>query len=200
MPGCNRSLDRLKKKHFKWLASSISIIADCKTPNKVGRPKLVYEKASDQLKRKLASDLADENNNSVPLLLHAASVSAKKGNEKDMEVVLKAAGNSDNINTIKRKMFSSESTQMSVEYFENKTQVELQQLLNHTTSRILQMQYETFKANTNSIECQLIFSYGYDGSTGQSIYKQRYEEIGAVYDGSLFVTTIVPLKLVDNEQ
>lgn len=250
LPGCNRSLDRLKKKHFKWLASSISIIADWKTPNKVGRPKLVYEKASDRLKRKLASDLADENNNSVPLLLHAASVSAKKGNEKDMAVVLKAAGNSDNINNIKRKMFSSEPTQMSVdnalaflfengftksqyinlkrntkvhgfdiypsypdvlnaklklrpngiEYFENKAQVELQQLLNHTTSRILEMQYETFKANTNSIECQLIFSYGYDGSTGQSIYKQRYEEIGAVYDGSLFVTTIVPLKLVDNEQ
>lgn len=56
-----------------------------------------------------------------------------------------------------------------IEYFENKAQVELQQLLNHTTSRILEMQYETFKANTNSIVCQLIFSYGYDGSTGQSI-------------------------------
>jgi len=94
-----------------------------------------------------------------------------------MAVVLKAASNSDNINNIKRKMFSSEPTQMSVdnalaflfekgftksqyiniklntkvhgfdiypdvlnaklklrpngiEYFENKAQVELQQLLN----------------------------------------------------------------------
>jgi len=56
-----------------------------------------------------------KNNNSVPLLMHAASVSAKKGNEKDMAVVLTAAGNSDNINNIKRKMFCSEPTQMSVD-------------------------------------------------------------------------------------
>jgi len=45
----------------------------------------------------------------------------------------------------------------------------------------------------------LIASYGFDGATGQSAYKQNLAlEATDTFDQSLFVTTLIPLKLVDS--
>lgn len=75
----------------------------------------------------------------------------------------------------------------------------LQELLNHTASRILLLQEDLFINLPNITNAKLIVSYGFDGSTGQSMYKQRFEASGpASFDQSLFVTTVIPLKLVDN--
>jgi len=80
---------------------------------------------------------------------------------------------------------------------ETMAKVTLQDLLNHTASRIVLLQQELF-ANLEIVpSLKLIASYGYDGSTGQSKYKIRFEtnEPDTV-DQSLFVTTVIPLKLI----
>lgn len=47
------------------------------------------------------------------------------------------------------------------------------------------------------VDVVLTCSWGFDGSTGHSTYKQRYqnEQAKAVNDESLFVTTLIPLRL-----
>lgn len=253
LPKCNSTLERFKGKHSKWLAKSIfiEITGHYALANKVGRPKCDYESAGPRLKRKLAAELSEENNNLSPLLIHAATVSAKKSNEKDLAVVLKAAGSCESINEIKKKLFADEPKQMSadsalafllengftksqyiniqrnakihgcdiypaypavlnsklklrpkgIEYFENKAHVSLQNLLDHTSSRILEMQHEVLETLPNVVHCKLFFSYGYDGSSGQSLYKQGFQiHDSPSIDSSLFVTTIVPLKLINETQ
>lgn len=82
---------------------------------------------------------------------------------------------------------------------ETKAEVTLQNLLNHTASRILNMQEDVISRYKNIKGAKLIASYGFDGSTGQSSYKQRFLDEGPLSnDCSLFVTTIIPLKLVGN--
>ena len=46
---------------------------------------------------------------------------------------------------------------------------------------------------------KLIVSYGFDGSTGQSLYQQNFKSSARnSLDQSLFVTTLLPLKLEDS--
>lgn len=91
MPSCNRNMKRFKNRHSKWIAGNIVIEIDepYVSPDKIGRPSLTYENAGSRLKRKLASELALETEHSTPLLIHAATVSAKKSKDGDMAFVLK---------------------------------------------------------------------------------------------------------------
>jgi len=51
----------------------------------------------------------------------------------------------------------------------------------------------------NITDVKLIVSYGFDGSTGHSMYKQRFEGYEPdTFDHSLFVTTLIPLQLLDS--
>ena len=59
---------------------------------------------------------------------------------------------------------------------ENIAYVPLQNLLNHTTKRIWEMQKHD-EINNSSIHSTLLFSYGFDGSTGQSFYKQHIDTL-----------------------
>ena len=55
--------------------------------------------------------------------------------------------------------------------------VPLQMLLTHTAKRIIEMQNEVFATITgNFISTEMIFSYGFDSSSGQSQYKQSLNE------------------------
>nr|XP_036675938.1 uncharacterized protein LOC108004840 [Drosophila suzukii] len=80
LPRCCRNIKRFRQKHAMWLAGNMTILSDRnESPQKKGgRPKLSYEAAGKRLKIKLASELAVENENSTPLLLHAANISARK--------------------------------------------------------------------------------------------------------------------------
>ncbi|XP_050746028.1 uncharacterized protein LOC127011840 isoform X2 [Drosophila biarmipes] len=63
---------------------------------------------------------------------------------------------------------------------------------------MLEMQQDVFDIWPDATECTLIVSYVFDGSTGHRTYKQRFqlnESVGL--DHSLFVTTVIPLKLMD---
>lgn len=80
---------------------------------------------------------------------------------------------------------------------ENLCEVSLQNLLNNTCESILKM-VDVPATNTR---LQLICKWGFDGSSGFSVYKQM-SDLKDIMDGSLFVTSIVPLRLInqDNEE
>ncbi|XP_026828955.1 uncharacterized protein LOC109611090 [Ooceraea biroi] len=83
---------------------------------------------------------------------------------------------------------------------ENVAEVSVQALLNHTVKRIVDLQTELIlatlqKSDCTEIEAVFICSWGFDGSTGHSMYQQRYQDAEDANDESLFATTLIPLQL-----
>lgn len=81
---------------------------------------------------------------------------------------------------------------------ETTASVPIQDLHDHTSARLIQHVAEDVKGRMVTLGLQgirptLIYSWGFDGSTGQSQYNRRM----AGTDSSLFATTAIPLKLVD---
>jgi len=82
---------------------------------------------------------------------------------------------------------------------ETVAKVSLQDLLNHTAERILTLQNDVLEKMENVTDCTLIISYGFDGSTGQSSYKQKFDSDEPDFlDQSLFVSTVIPIRLIDS--
>lgn len=88
---------------------------------------------------------------------------------------------------------------------ENKAKVSLKALLDRTGKRIFDMQKELLlqyiQHVLNPVEKELetvfICSYGFDGTTGNSQYKQRYKDTipnASNTDDSLFATSLIPLR------
>ncbi len=83
---------------------------------------------------------------------------------------------------------------------ESCTEVKLQALLNHTANRILLLQENVFAtlppeiANNLTLYCK----WGCDGSSGQSVYKQKFSEDGKC-DDNIFFTSMVPLQLLGTD-
>ena len=77
--------------------------------------------------------------------------------------------------------------------------VDLQELLNHTTKRIIEC--VGFEGREESFV--MISKVGYDGCTGQSIYKQLVSEdmdlASIAVEESLFLTCLVPLQIRNKE-
>jgi len=67
----------------------------------------------------------------------------------------------------------------------------LQSLLNHTSKRILQSLPKQLQ-NISTLHCK----WGFDGTSGFTMYKQL--TVGASQDDTIFVTSLVPLRVVDN--
>lgn len=90
---------------------------------------------------------------------------------------------------------------------DTKASIPLQDLVNSTSSRLVEIIQpninETIDYNisnnllmdTPEIECNLICSWGMDGTTGQSQYHQADSEGNLIEDHSLFVASMTPLKL-----
>ena len=78
-------------------------------------------------------------------------------------------------------------------------QIELQALLYHATSRIIQFQADVIDILNPEILQKLVLhcKWGCDGSSGLSVYKQKFTEIGKS-DESIFYTSLVPLQLIHN--
>lgn len=84
---------------------------------------------------------------------------------------------------------------------DTKAEVSLQSLLDHTASRLVHLHAEVVEnimedQGTDFLMAELILSYGFDGSSGQANYKQKYME-GKCLDSNLFATTVTPLRLID---
>jgi hypothetical protein len=89
---------------------------------------------------------------------------------------------------------------------EREASVPLQNLLQHTLNRILKlneevyMRYREIRQYNDNVKCSFIGNWGFDGSTGQSLYKQTFSDSESDNDNSIFATTFVPLQLVINEK
>lgn len=85
----------------------------------------------------------------------------------------------------------------SITITESCAEVKLQALLDHTAERILFLQREVIDTFTmeNVRNMHLICKWGCDGSSEQSIYKQKFTEDGKS-DENVFSTSFVPLQLV----
>ena len=88
---------------------------------------------------------------------------------------------------------------------EDSAKVPLQNLLDHTALRIIEDQKEQITEVVEKLDaaeqlaCTLTCKWGFDGSSGQSQYKQKFSSTDTS-DDSLFCTTLVPLQLKYKEQ
>lgn len=84
----------------------------------------------------------------------------------------------------------------SITITESCAEVKLQALLDHTAERILFIQKEVIDTLTmeNVKNMHLICKWGCDGTSGQSVYKQKFTEDGQS-DENVFFTSFVPLQL-----
>lgn len=80
---------------------------------------------------------------------------------------------------------------------ESTAEIDLQCLLDHTCSRILESQKSVLEniPDSSKNEYVLVGKWGFDGSTGHSEYKQSFSD-SKIEDGSLIVTSYAPLQLI----
>lgn len=99
-----------------------------------------------------------------------------------------------NVLQAKKRCYPS---RISITITESCAEVKLQALLDHTAMRILFLQREVVDSFTmeNVKNMHLIYKWGCDGSSGQSVYKQKFTEDGKS-DENVFFTSVVPLQLV----
>lgn len=86
---------------------------------------------------------------------------------------------------------------------ETSSAVKLQSLLNHTCARILHVQRDFIQklSSDTSDKLNLIVKWGFDGSSGQREYKQKFSDENSS-DSNVLLTSLVPLQLdgFDNEE
>lgn len=83
----------------------------------------------------------------------------------------------------------------SVSVTDSSARITLQALLDITVTRILQSLSDY--ADVQNKQLKLISKWGFDGASNQSLYKQKME--GEQDDASIFMTSLVPLKLTDGD-
>lgn len=85
----------------------------------------------------------------------------------------------------------------SIQITDTSAKVNLQDLLDHTSARILKIE-NVYNPARKSLK--LFTKWGCDGSSGQSEYKQVLTgESDLVSDANLFIASLVPIKLTDTE-
>lgn len=86
-----------------------------------------------------------------------------------------------------------------IEVTETTGKVKLQSLLNHIVRRLAIIQDEVLSRvidENDTAVFEMTYKWGFDGSSNHSIYKQRFQESCDAADSDLFLTSIVPLKLI----
>ena len=77
---------------------------------------------------------------------------------------------------------------------ETKASVSLQDMLNHTVSRIVSVQEEVFKSDQiEGTEVELVSKIGFDGSANPATYSQVWKDFPEASDSNLVLTALVPL-------
>jgi len=88
---------------------------------------------------------------------------------------------------------------------ETKAEVRLQDLLAHTSNRVVKLCQEGIVSymdteNFQHTDVVLLLSWGMDGSSGQAKYKQRASLPSNMVDSTLFATTAIPLRLTSSNK
>ncbi|XP_067634314.1 uncharacterized protein [Eurosta solidaginis] len=88
-----------------------------------------------------------------------------------------------------------EAVPLNPKITEVSAEIELQNLMDHTSTRLLQSFTEE-KLKSLPKELAMITKWGCDGSSGQSAYKQRINvDDETITDSNMFMASIVPLRL-----
>ncbi|CAF0886382.1 unnamed protein product [Brachionus calyciflorus] len=172
-----------------------------------GRPLLPYEKMSSRSQRRVGLNLAKHNSNSK-LLRGLLSSSKKEHDYQTIRNLTKAHGANifppySKVLAAKKECYPANSN-----INETTAQQPLQDLLDHTAKRLLEI--DCVKESINGLidpnECDqtmdgdlsislvLKGKWGFDGATGQSIYKQNFSSNDSS-DKCLFSVMFVPLDL-----
>lgn len=78
--------------------------------------------------------------------------------------------------------------------------IPLQDLLNHTISRLVLVQAEVFERVSNiTTHVDVFYKWGLDGSGGHSIYKQNFSNNSEYTDSHIILCTIVPLEISNQD-
>ena len=102
---------------------------------------------------------------------------------------------------IKQAKFDCYPQKESIEITERSAEVQLQALLDCTVKRLVKAQQPVFGLYMNSIDLQnveMIYKWGFDGSSGQSQYKQKFSSDSlnnAVTDANMILTSVVPIQM-----
>lgn len=188
-----------------------------------GRPRKSFDVLSSRSKRRRLADLSQVDDSAVSTLLNMSggcnTTFQPASAEKVLSVVVEAKLTKHQYLLIRNFINSITGCNILPSYqallnakkkcypdnltiTDCKAEVELQNLLDHTAGRILEVQKDVLdKVPTNATNClTLIGKWGFDGSTGQSEYKQRFSDSSGSddSDSSLFVTSYVPLQLIAN--
>ena len=248
----NGGKERLQKKYQSWLLEELSVEVDPEpagpssstvTPNRGGRPKLLFSDGSRDTKRRRTEDhLLQNPDASLDLLLSAAIKKLQlDGRRQDAIVLRKIMESSEDGTCLKgSKMYSPDEAlallldcRLSKQDYQMlrsgakgkgaslypsynhvreakercipssgilvtdySAEVELQNLLDHTATRIVQGKQLDWNDPV-----VMISKVGFDGSTGQSIYKQVTSEgVARETDNveqSLFLMCLVPIQIYD---
>lgn len=83
----------------------------------------------------------------------------------------------------------------SISVTESSAEVKLQDLLDHTCKRIIVSQEVLKSGHIDKLtNAELICKWGCDGSSGQGVYKQKFQDDNNS-DANIFLTSLVPLQL-----
>lgn len=130
--------------------------------------------------------------------------SMSKSSYMDMRLECKLSGADiwPTYNVVREAKLQCRPSKEDIVLSEKKADVSLQSLLEHTARRLIKLQYDVIiqnMQNTNVFvtEAVLMCSWGFDGSSGYSTYKQSYTSTNGNpnEDENLFVTVMIPLRL-----
>ncbi|XP_017481320.1 PREDICTED: uncharacterized protein LOC108370503 [Rhagoletis zephyria] len=212
-----RKKDLFEKHCNNWLDSEIfygdSICVEPSSSFVRGRPRVSFEEASHRTKRRRVDELVVST--SAEALKKAAEKISESSNsgtlsvEKalalyvDMDISYREYNMMRNVvNGVHKNCFPSYYSIVEakkklipdgIEVSETSVHVPLQAILDKTSNSILKKL--EFGAESDVIlECK----WGFDGSSGHSVYKQKFESQDAT-DEFLFVTSFVPLRIVEGK-
>lgn len=223
---CHRNRGLVVKRHATWLNSDATLPEDLlELPDVLqiskhrGRPQLPFAEASAKTKRRRVEDLLKSR--PTEELSYAAEVSGRLSSMKISEnptslsplralalyfdlglserkyKLLRNVVNSVHPNTFPslyairefKKIYIPTNKQIT----DTTAYVDLQELLNLTAESIVKI------ANIEeSTSATLVCKWGFDGSSGHSLYKQRFFDPGKT-DEYMFLIAFCPLKLIDNK-
>lgn len=74
--------------------------------------------------------------------------------------------------------------------------ISLQSLVDHTVSRLIEVQRDVFENINDLSNLNILFKWGFDGSSGHSQYKQKFLCDSNASDASIFISCMVPLQII----
>lgn len=221
----NRTKSNMLAKYSDWLKLTEKIDLRKATAqdkeqigSKRGRPKSDFGECSKRAKRRRLTELTKVDESAMKILLENSDAKDNKmtklSADEALSLIVEAKLTKHQYLLIRGMINKKTSCEIFPSYkkiltsktkcypkneqvTETSAEIELQSLLDHTVTRIVDSDQTTIAeliGENRTSNIALIGKWGFDGSTGHSEYKQSFSDT-STDDGSLFVTSYVPLQL-----